>query len=82
MRQDEDDVRTVQYMVPAIPLINKIRKSEDFSGIISMYGTVEYHINCRFNLLFNDSVADPDSGSGAFLTLGSGIRDGKSLDPH
>jgi hypothetical protein len=27
------------------------------------------------------SVADPDPGSGAFLTPGSGIRDGKKSDP-
>jgi hypothetical protein len=27
------------------------------------------------------SVADPDPGSGTFLTPGSGIRDGKKQDP-
>jgi len=28
-----------------------------------------------------NSVADPDPGSSAFLTTGSGIRDGENPDP-
>jgi len=59
------------YLAP-IPLINKIRKSKNYSGIISIESLTSF--------LF--SVADPDSGSGirCFLTLVSGIRYGKSPD--
>jgi hypothetical protein len=32
--------------------------------------------------MMDSSVSDPDWGSGAFLTTGSGIWDGKKLNPE
>jgi hypothetical protein len=58
-------------------------------GDYNRYGTVGYAILSKSNFtgihtIVTFSVADPDPGSGAFLTPGSGIRirDGKNPDPE